>query len=286
MRWVLSLIVLAAVQGFAPARAQTSITLDASPVPIVDAQINGRPVRLEVDMRMPSALMLSRAAAERIGVRRVPLLAVRVNIEGGGSMSGRLARPRLVFEGGDSRAFAGIFPVPVTSRADGVIGPGALPYDVVTIRLGPDLPGMRDIVLPLSDANVWTPQSQAGGQSVRISFDVSQPATVFNRAAARRYDASGGIVSNGELAERPVILGLRTMMQPVRTELTVEGLGIATAYARTAAPLLGADEPDAIVVEREAEGLPPTISLGRETLSRCSTISVDNRSKRLTLRCA
>lgn len=76
------------------------------------------------------------------------------------------------------------------------------------------------------------------------------------------------------------------MMQPVRTELTVVELGIATAYARTDAPLLGADESDAIVVERNAEGSPPTISLGHEALARCSSISIDNRSKRMTLRCA
>lgn len=268
-----------------PAAAQTSITLDANPIPIVDAHINGRAVRLEVDMRMPSALMLSTAAAERIGVQRVPLLQVRVNIDGGGSMSGRLARPRLVFDGGASRAFAGIFPVPVTSNADGVIGPGALPYDVVTIRLGPDQAGARDIVFTLDDANRWVPQAQVGDATVNINFDVSQPASVFNRAAARHYDANGGIVSAGDLAERPVILGLRTLMQPVTTELSMQGLALGPSFARTNAPLLGAFEPDAVVVEAQTQSLPPAITLGREALSRCSSVSVDNHSKRLTMRC-
>jgi hypothetical protein len=190
----------------------------------------------------------------------------------------------VVFEGGDSRAFAGIFPVPVTSRADGVIGPGALPYDVVTIRLGPAQPGEREIIFTLEDANKWTPLARVGDADLHVLFDVSQPASIFNRPAARYYDANGGIVSNGDLVEAPVILGLRGQMQPVTTALSVQGIGFATTYARTNSPLLGADDPDTIVVAREGN-TPPEITLGREALSRCSSISVDNRSKQMTLRC-
>src|SRR5512147_1860834 len=223
MRWIFWVLTFFA---FAPsAVAQTSIMLDADPVPVIDAQINGRPVRLEVDMRLPSMLALSASAAQRLHVTRVPLLAVGVGLEGSNSaIRGRLARPRVVFEGGDSRAFAGIFPMPVTSRADGVIGPGALPYDVVTIRLGPAQAGEREISFTLADANNWTPTTRIGDAEMRVLFDVSQQPSVFNRAAARHYDANGGIVSSGDLVEAPVILGLRTRMEPVTTALTMEGV--------------------------------------------------------------
>jgi hypothetical protein len=271
-----------------PAAAQSSITLDASPVPIVDAEINGRAVRLEVDLRLSGALALSQSAAERLRVRRVPFVAIRVGVEGSDSyLRGRAARPRIVFEGGDSRAFAGIFPAPVTVRADGVVGPGALPYDIVTVRLGPDQPGARDMSFTLEDADNWTPRIEVGGREIEINFDVTKQATVFNRPAVRYFDGTGAIPAAGDLAEIQVILGLRTLMQPVTTELTVAGLPLSPAFARTNAALLGADEPDAVIVEADnGDETPPRITLGRAALSRCSSISVDRRSKRLTLRCA
>jgi hypothetical protein len=276
-----------------PAAAQTSITLNADPVPIIEAEINGRPVRLEVDPRFPRGLAMSRAAAERLRVTRVPFLGIGIGLEGSdATLSGRLARPRIIFPGGaemdteSRRAFAGIFPAPVTTRADGVIGPGVLPYDIVTIVLGPEPVNARDIVFTLEDADEWTPQADVGGERVRLMFGLADRASIFNRTASRRFDDTGAITSRGELAETPTILGLRTLMQPVETALAVEGLPLAPAYARTNSPLLGATEEDAIVVRAEVEETPPAIMLGRAALERCSSIRVERRTRRMTLRCA
>ncbi len=276
-----------------PAAAQTAITLNADPTPIVEAQINGRPVRLEVDLRFPRGLAMSRAAAERLRVTRVPFLGIGIGLEGSdATLSGRLARPRIVVPGGEEmdtesrRAFAGIFPAPVSTRADGVIGPGVLPYDIVTIVLGPEPGNAREIAFTLEDADEWQPITEVGGERVRIMFGLGDRASIFNRAASRRFDHTGAITSSGELAETPTILGLRTLMQPVETALAVEGLPLAPAYARTNAPLLGATEEDAIVVRAETEETPPAIMLGRTALAGCSSIRVDRRTRRMTLRCA
>jgi hypothetical protein len=270
------------------ARAETSLNLRADPVPIVEAEINGRPVRLEVDLRFPSGVALSRASADRLRVRRVPLFAMEAGLDGGGSMRGRIARPRIVFAGEDTRAWAGVFPAPVTDRADAIIGPGALPYDVITIELGPAPEHVREIVLPLADDGAqWVVAAQIGGETVRVNFDLAYGGGVFNRTAARHFDASGAIVANGELEERQVILGLRTQMQPVSTNLTFAGLPLGPAFARTNSPLLGADEEDVIVVTAEADDVaPPSLTLGRQALSSCASISVDRRTRRMTLRCA
>lgn len=283
-----SLAVLATLCLATPALAQTSITLDAAPVAIVDAQINGRPVRLEVDPRMPDMLAISTPAAERLGVRRLPFANVQVGIDGGSSMRGRIARPNIRFGERSARNFAGIFPVPVSSRADGVIGPGSLPYDIITIRLSADAATHRDIVMPLEDPDQWFSQAEIGGQSLRLLFDVANEASVFNRPAARLFDRSGAIPAAGELAERPLILGLSTNMQPVTTDLTVHGISLGPTFARTIAPLLGALEEDAIVAEGEASDTPPTLTLGRSALNEagCSSISVNRRTRQLTLRCA
>lgn len=286
-------VVLFALACALPAEAQTSITLNADPVPIIDAEINGRPVRLEVDLRFPRGVAMSQAAAERLRVRRVPFLGIGLAMEGSSAiLSGRLARPRIVFPGGaeldteSTRAFAGIFPAPVSIRADGVIGPGALPYDVVTIVLGPEPDNGRDIVFALEDTDEWRPIVDVGGERVGILFGLGDRVSIFNRAASRRFDHTGAITSSGALAETPTILGLRTLMQPVDTALAVDGLPIAPAYARTNAPLLGATEEDAIVVRAETEETPPAIMLGRAALAGCSFIRMERRAQRMTLRCA
>lgn len=272
----------------APAVAQTSITLDVAPVAIVEAQINRRPVRLEVDPRMPDMLVLSTPAAERLGVRRLPFAAVQVGIDGGGIMRGRIARPNISFGDRSARNFAGVFPAPVSARADGVIGPGSLPYHIVTLRLRADPANPRDIVMPLENPDLWAVQAEVGGRLLRLMFDVANDASIFNRPAVRMFDSAGRIPAAGELAERPLILGLSTQMQPVTTELTVQGLSLGPTFARTVAPLLGALEEDAIIAEGEASDTPPSLTLGRQALLQagCSSISVNRRARQLTLRCA
>jgi hypothetical protein len=283
-----TLALLAGLCLASPALAQTSITLDVAPVAIIDARINNRPVRLEVDPRMPDMLVLSTPAAERLRVRRLPFAQVRVGVDGGGSMDGRFARPNIRFGERSARNFAGIFAVPVSTRADGVIGPGSLPYDIVTLRLGADAAQTRDIVMRLEDADLWYGQVDVGGESLRLVFDVVNDASIFNRPAARLFDRAGVIPASGELVERPLILGLSSMMQPVTTELTVHGLSLGPTYARTISPLLGALEDDAIIAEGEASETPPTLTLGRAALLQagCSSISVNRRTRQLTLRCA
>lgn len=272
----------------APAAAQTSITLDVAPVAIIEAQINRRPVRLEVDPRMPDMLAMSSPAAERLGVRRLPFAAVQVGIDGGGSMRGRIARPNIRFGERTARNIAGVFPVPVSARADGVIGPGSLPYDIVTLRIGVEAAAVRDIVMPLENPDLWATRAEVGGQNLRLMFDVVNESSIFNRPAVRLFDSSGLIPASGDLIERPMILGLSTQMQPVTTELTVHGLALGPTFARTIAPLLGALEDDAIVAEGEASDTPPTLTLGRRALLQagCSSISVNRRTRQLTLRCA
>jgi hypothetical protein len=268
--------------------AQSSIILYADGGnPIIEATINDRPVRFEVDLRMGDYVALSNAAAQRLRIQRVPFVGIRIGVDGSeATISGRIARPRIEFAGEASRAFAGVFPAPVTRRADGLIGPGALPHDVITVTLGAEPPGARDIVFPLEDADNWRGSAIVGGHQVGVLVNAGAQETVFNRPATRQFDLDGAIPANGELANVNLILGLYTLMQPVTTSLTVEGLALAPAMARTNAPLLGADEDAEITVTGNADPPPPSIALGRAALSRCAYIRVDRRARTMTLRCA
>jgi hypothetical protein len=196
----------------------------------------------------------------------------------------------LVFaDGATARALTGVFAAPVSEAADGVIGPGVLPYDLVTVVLGEAPAPSRDIVLTLSDAKRWRAQTHAGGMSVGLDFDLSRPSSLLNRSATRALDAAGLIVGDGEPAPRQFALGLSTMAQPIHTAITVEGFGLGHAFAQTRPPLFGALDEETIIVTAPSSGnATPVITLGREVLSAsaCSSISVNRTTQRLTLRCA
>ncbi|MBL8535835.1 MAG: hypothetical protein JNM59_00365 [Hyphomonadaceae bacterium] len=266
--------------------AEEAVTLSADPVPIIRAEINGHPVRLEVDLRMPDMLVLNPDAAERLGVRRVPFVSAAAALDDS-RIRGRVARPRIVFaDGGDMRAITGIFNVPATSRADGIIGPGALPFDIVTVALAPGSAAEREIAIPLRNADIWEGRTSLAGVEVKFSFDLANAATTFNRTASARLDEAGAIAADGAHTETPMVLGLRAQTQPVRTALTIEGLPLNPGVARTRAPLLGALDEESIVVVGEGEPPPPNVWVGRQALAGCSSVSVDRRARRMILRCA
>ena len=270
----------------APAWAQSQIVVRADPAPIVEAEINGRPVRLEVDLRLPDVLVLNPSAAERLGVRRIPFVAARVLLDDA-SIRGRIARPRIVFgQAGAARAITGVFNVPASERADGLIGPGVLPYDVIRVELRAPQANEREIVLAIADADVWDPRQQIGGLEMSVWFDLANDASTFNRTASARLDESGLIVADGAHTETAMLMGLRAQTQPIRTDISVQGLGLSPVAARTRAPLLGALDEDTIVVEGDADAPRPSLWIGRRALADCSSITVDRRSRLLTLRCA
>lgn len=282
------IVFFALVCSVGAASAQTAVTLNAEPVPIIEVQINGAPVRLEVDTNAGAYVMMERAVAERLRLRPMLLQRFRVGVDGSDQMlNGRVARSTLRFaNGAETELSVGIFGVPVSSRADGVIGPGALPYDVVTITLSEPQPGETDIVLPLGDPSSWRGRAQVAGEDYVIGMHLERPQTVINRRASRSLDATGLLEESGELVETRAILGLTTAMQPVRTSIKLDGLPLGETLARINSPLLGAVEPDALVVTApQEESSVPALFLGRQALSRCSSLRADRQASTLTLRC-
>lgn len=291
MDWRIAAVAVAACFALPwAAAAQTpSLELDASTLAIVDVQINGRPARLEVDTRLPAVILLNREAAQRLRVRVLPVVRVALDVDDETAVRGRVARPRVVLADGQSiRALTGVFPVPATSASDGRLGPGALPYETLTLRLGADAPNAADIVLPWPEDAHWRSQTTVNGRSLGVSFDIHNQATLFNRDAARVLDRSGDIQASGQPAEREVILGLRTIMQPVTAGFSVAGLALAPAYAMTPSQLVGAVEEDALVVRARAadEEARPGVVLGRAALAHCSSITAHRARREIVLRCA
>jgi hypothetical protein len=234
-------------------------------------------------------LMLSTGAAERLGLRNLPLSQARIVMDGAG-LVGRVARPNLRFANGETeRVTAIIFAAPITDLADGAIGPGVLPYNQIVIRLGPDAPGARDLSFRLQDPDLWdAPVRLSPAREFQLGFMLARPYTMLNRPAAGLLEADRALTPAGELESREFLLGLSSLMQPVIVDpaLTVQGLALGTVLARTASPIIGALEEEAVFVVAESDRAPvPRLTLGREALNACSTISANRRARTLTMRC-
>ncbi len=292
--------------ALAPLAHADEIVLRADPSPIIEVTINKQPVRLEVDTRAPDILILNGADAKTLGLRSVPFTRVAVAIDNA-KIQGRVARPNIRFPNSEKdRSFAVYFDHPVTTRAQGIIGPGALPYDKITIILG-DPPGLpmrppasgdpvppRTRTFALKDPDVWrfrAPIAADVASEVRpfVLFDAINPDIIFNRPAVRELERFGLIKPEGELAARPWVLGLAPRMQPVTLDpaLGLEGRSLgASGFARTNQPVRAPDDTTVVVTAKEDGDRDPGVILGRAMLEGCYSMTVDRKARTLELVCA
>ncbi len=267
------------------------ITLDArAGAPIVDVMINDRPVRLRVDARLPDVAVIDPDAARRLRLRNIPMVTAAVSIDGDNVLQGRIARPDVRFANGRSRrVLSGLFGVDAGEDADGVIGPGALPYDRVIVLLSDSAGAAAPRVVTLRDADSWSWRDRLGPiPEASITFDFGREETFFSRRAAARLADAGAIIPEGAPARAPYVLGVFVMAQSARAAapLASHGFSIGRAAAHTDSPLILPEDADAIVVTADAgENDPPLVHFGRETLAGCSTVIVDRAARTLTATC-
>jgi hypothetical protein len=239
-----------------------------------------------------TCLALSTPAAARLGVRRLPFAQARVSVDGGGGIEWPHRAPAASLRGRQrsARNIAGIFGVPAARAPMASSARASLPYDIITLRLRADAAVTRDIVLPLGRCRPVVHASASRRRNTarvvrRCNNDAQHsqsPRGAFVRSR-RRYS-----VASGELVERPLILGLSSADATGHHRTHRSRPSARVAYARTISPLLGALEEDAIVAEGEASDTPPSLTIGRVALQQagCSSISVNRRTRQLTLRCA
>ena len=271
---------------------------------IVAVTVNGAPARVRIDPAAPALpILLEPFATTQARLRAGPFaFAYLVGPEHvpGRSAVGRIA----IGEGGRPRKRRiGWAERPYAQGADGVIGPGGLPEDVVRFVLRPAVPGERTIALPLEDEGGlfggWGGSYailQVGGEPMRVRFNPHEPRTLATAGAAVRLaNAHDGMVS-GETAPAHIAFGIS---RPVRTmrlgrplavgPLALSELGVRTADFGNASgiPEEGAD-PDEVVVtgDRGRNRNRDRLSIGADLLSRCSAIVFDKRARQVRLTCA
>ena len=279
---------LAGALLLSPAAFADEITIRAAPAPIVTAQVNGRPARLQIDPMLPDVAVFNPASATRLGVRPTPVLRIRVDLDDA-SIPGRVASARIVFANGKTaRALAGLFSAPYSTveGVDGAIGPGVLPYDHVRIVLrdGPTGAGAR--AFALADADIWSVPVPLAGARATLRFNVTRSETVLSRSAGTLLNNAALITPAGDLVPLTYPLGLSTTAQPVRATSLIGGFAFGPTLARTGAPLGSPDGVDVVTVTAHRRKPPAyVVTLGRAALTACSDIEVDRPTRRLTVHC-
>jgi len=270
---------------------------------IVPAVVNGVPGRIRIDPAVPSIAMLGPEWAGRAGLR--PSFFAFGYLVGPQQVDGSSAVTRIAIgEGAEPRRRrVGWTQLPYTANADGVIGPGGLPQDVIRFVLRPSLPGERTVALPLVDEGGmfggWGhmfARIEVGGRPLKIRFDPFHPRTLATAGAAARLAAANDGTIGGETESLEIGFGIA---RPVRTlrlrtplaigPLSLSTLGVRTAdFGSTASIREEGADPDEIVVtgNRRRNTDRDRIGVGADALSRCSSIVFDKAEREIRLTCA
>jgi len=298
-------IMLAAVA--APAIA-SDLVLDAESGFIVPVAINGETLRLRVDPAASGFVILNPAAAERARLRpeikprdtHLPGAYPRLSYAriGPVGLTGRTSRAPLLIAGRPADLRIIWFDRDVIEGADGIISIANLPFDRVTLRLAPAREGETAASLQLAfgaEIGVYYPYA-LGERIVPVQFSIWRNDNMSTAAAGALIASAHAGAWRGDYARQTVNFGIARPVRPMglRRPLELGGLSVGEFLVRTgdyrggyALPADAAD-PDEIVVtaagNRQTARL--NLTLGRSQLSRCSEISFESATRRLTLHCA
>lgn len=296
--WLLS---SALALGAAPPRPAAELVVSGDG--IVAAMVADVPGRIRIDPAAPSLPILSASWAGRAQLRPGPFAGIYQvgpqQVRGVSAVTrigvGAGAEPRRRRVGWTAR--------PYLAGADGVIGPGGLPQRVIRFRLRASLPGERTVTLPLVDEGGlfggWGAVYaliQVDGAPVRIRFNPHHPQTLATAGTGVRLAGAFDGRLSGAAERVEIAFGIA---RPVRTlrlgrPLLIGPLAISSLGVRTndfgdasAIPEEGGD-PDEIVVTGRARGNGgrDKISLGADSLARCSSIIFDKAARQVRLTCA
>jgi hypothetical protein len=282
---------------------------------MIAATIDGTPVTLRVDPGAPGLVLMTTAAADRLGLKG-GMMEIGYSVGGKGAMQATTVRP-MTFDATRVKRRVG-FPSPKKGSADGrwigrvyatvgdgSIGPGSLPEPVVRIALHAPRASERTVALPMVDGGGLFgrlsgefAQIMIGGQPVRVRFDPYHPrTTVTANAASLIAEAQRGmLVDTLEPVEIAfgIVRPVRTMM--LATALPVGPLMLSTLGVRAsdvggAVSIPEADaappDPDEIVVTAKGKRDPKhdRLTLGADVLDHYSTIVFDRPQKQVRLTC-
>lgn len=263
-------------------------------------------MRARLALGFDAALLLNLEPAQRARLKIFPLLGkqkFKNPLIPGGEAVFRFNLVRVAPAGFESGRMPTVWvDKKIADDADGILSALSLSGDRVVFRLGAAMPGARLYKIQRKGKGSASMEQRIGEEDVRVKLELNAPETILNARAAdamvtaglvRRVNKVGlwrpfpGValpIQRLEAMPGATLLGLPIINAGVRvTEAEAKRID-AEARAGTSTE---ADDEDAIVVtaSRKKRGRDPWVLVGRDTLDRCSTITLDRPGKAWELAC-
>jgi hypothetical protein len=175
----------------------------------------------------------------------------------------------------------------------GMLGPGAVPQNVVTVQIRPPSSTERQYVLPLVENRVLGVGTMLG--KIFVQFDPLRRQTMGTAAAGALLAESQGGALTGPTRQAPIRFGVE---RPVRTlafarplkvgPIELKAVAIRVLDFGSVGKIPDADaDPDEIVAIGQKKKEPDYRSLhvAADALADCSSITFDKLKKRIILSC-
>ncbi|MEM9085379.1 MAG: hypothetical protein AAGB23_05600 [Pseudomonadota bacterium] len=271
---------------------------------IIDVVVGGVPARLEVNPGATGPIILNpdiAANANLVADRQLTYDYGQSQIES------QIARASVNFGSGNSNERVAWAQIPVSSRADGVIGVQHLPYDRITFILGEEGPVERVQRLKLKRKGgrcfprLGT-EVEVGDRKLFAVFTLSVDANYVSARTANflATNLEGGFIEGSE-SFIDLDFGLRRRTKDMRLvypielgELKVDTFAVRLNDHGKADKVgdLAADDPrlldgTIIVSRRKGQGRPDVVTrIGRAEMAHCSRLTFDLEAKQIELSCA
>ena len=279
----------------ATGEAPEKVAIDVANDELVDATVNGHAVRLRVEIGH-TGLVLNPDTAARLGLLSTvsgKAMVGPVEVKAYSAVADVTSGP------GTSRQRIYWYERSITDGADGIITLADLPYRNVTLRLSPPRAGEVETVLQTMvnhDSIVY--RLPVAGSTIDVRFYLDRDRTTATSAAAAILGESHGGKWSGEERQYPITLGIERAVRPMTLAKPVNigdagSLDVSQFLARmrdwkgkTELPVDPAQEGQPIVVEgNRGSRSEYFLTLGRDVLDRCSSVTYERETQILRLRC-
>lgn len=289
------------------AAAPTEITVDADQP--VFATIEGKPAKLQITSGLIDRLTLTTDFVAANGIKPAPIAGkANVNFWGRKEIEGKNRPLDYAIEGVKEKGRAFWFYDVPQPKYNGSIGPWAMPFDRITIKLTPatgteqpfDFPYFGD----LNNGSVSSHKEASFGTAVNLGVERELKYPLASAATGAAIAAAYGGTLSGEVWDEHIAFGvtrpvrLMTLERPfvvgpfsftkiaVRTRSTRDaaGSGEAISEAQSEEDV----DPNEIIVEalgKKAKKPAFTFAIGRSALNQCATISFDKAARKIILSC-
>jgi hypothetical protein len=272
-------------------------TLILGPDLISPATVNGKPVRIQVNLTAERTLIVNAEAAGRIGLQSNTSRAK--GVIGHQRFSASSTSAEYVIGGMPIKSRILWYDTISTPGADAVVGPAGVTQDVITVQLRAAQDGERTFTLPLimvqEKYGRMGTMVKIGEQAVAVGWSLNRDSTLVTAAAAADLANSNGGHFMGEKRKESVVYDVQ---RPVRTMDIARPFGIGPIQLSRVTAWVGEygdisrvpddqDDPNEIVVTAKGSKIKSfhAIVIGRNDMAHCSSITYDKPGRQIRMVC-